>query len=120
MRQIKIANARILTNEVRNLLATAEAKRLPEEKEQQLLIEIRKGNKEAIEALVQSWETVIIKLALQYTDTNSHLNRFVEVGRQALIKLAEQEIGSTSRERFFRFGAWCVKQAIFEEVSKGE
>lgn len=82
---------------------------------QKLLDEIRSGNREAIEKLVNSFEIIILKVASQI-ETEMPVEEMIAIGKKSLMKLAEMEVGSTHRERFFRFAVWQVKQAILTRI----
>jgi len=117
MRSIKIKK-KVLTERdktFKKLIMVAKSKALSDEESQKLLDEIRSGNEAAVEKLVDSYEVIILKVAKQvYTETE--IGEMVALGRGALTKLAENELGSTSRKHFFRFAAWCVRQAILRKA----
>ncbi|HET7116708.1 MAG TPA: hypothetical protein VFI29_09465 [Hanamia sp.] len=117
MRPIKIKKE-VLTERDKafvKLIAIAKAKALSDEELKKLLDEIRSGNEEAIEKLADSYETIILKVA-QQIQTEMEIDEIIELGKKSLMKLAENELGSTSRERFFRFSAWYIKQAILRSI----
>lgn len=103
----------------KKLIAIAQTKALSYEESQHLLDEIRSGNREAIEILINSHEIYILTVAQQIY-TEMEIGEMVALGRETLLKLAENELGSTSRERFFRFGAWHVRQALLRLTLKEE
>ena len=97
------------------LIESAKSTKLSNEEEMGLLNEIRSGNREPIETLVNSMEALILIVAKQIP-TEQPVEELVSVGKKELRKLAEQEVNSKINERFFRFGAWCVKQAMLQKV----
>jgi hypothetical protein len=97
--------------EFESLIATAKTKQLTKEEQTQLLNEIRNGNKEGIIKLVDSWEIIVLSIA-KWMPSTIAIEEMMIIGRKELFKLAEMEVNSEIEERFFKFGAWCVKQAI--------
>ncbi|HEY9361699.1 MAG TPA: hypothetical protein VIQ00_00455 [Chitinophagaceae bacterium] len=65
--------------------------------------------------MVDSWEVNILSIAKQIP-TEIPIEELIVVGRNALTKLPEQELNSGARERFFRLGAWCVKQVMLKLI----
>lgn len=104
--------------EFKTLLATAKEKMLRPEQEKQLLNNIRKGDKEAVVKLVESTEWVVLSVIQSLNLEKPTLKEMFNAGKAALMKLAEQEVNSNVRERYFRFGAWVVKQSILVLKSK--
>ena len=100
-----------------DLMVTAKAKQLTKEEQTQLLNEIRNGNKEGIVKLVDSWDVTVLSIAKQLSPTM--IEEMLIIGRKELFKLAEMEVNSEIGERFFKLGAWCVKQAIIRIKSYG-
>lgn len=96
------------------MIAIAKEKELSNENRDQLLQEIRNGNREKISKLVDCLETMVLSIAKQIP-TKISIEELIAVGKNELTKLAEQEINSEARERFFRFAAWCVRQALLRE-----
>ncbi len=97
------------------LVAISKTKHLTQEEEEKLLEEIRSGSDEPIERLVDSWEVNILSIAKQIP-TEIPIEELIVVGRNELIKLAKQEVNSPIRERYFRFGAWCVRQGMLKLI----
>jgi phosphopantetheinyl transferase len=101
----------------------ADSKKIDELLQASLLDEIRRGNRDAIPKLVDSWEHIIITVIeserrTQIDNRSVSIEKMFNAGRVALTKVAEMELGSTGREIFFRFGAWCVRQAIIKELDQ--
>jgi hypothetical protein len=96
-----------------------EGKKINGSLELKLLDEIRMGKRDAIPKLVDSWEYVIINVIEKQIDNRSlSIEKMFNIGRDTLTELAERELGSTKREMFFRFGAWCVRQVILKESER--
>ena len=98
------------------LIAIAKTKQLAKEEQIQLLNEIRNGTKDGIIQLVDSWDVVILSIAKQLASSTMKVEEMLTIGRKELFKLAEMEVNSEIDERFFKLGAWCVKQSIMLEI----
>ena len=94
------------------LMQIAGDKQLSDQEELFLLNEIRNGNRELIDKLVESSEVVILEVIGQNQPDYENLEQMIEVAKSTLRKLAENEINSSVRERFFRFRAWHIQQAV--------
>ena len=92
-------------------MVIAKVKQLTKEEQTQLLNEIQNGNRDAIIKLVDSWDGIILSIAKQLAPTMK-IEEILIIGRNELFKLAEMEVNSKIDERFFKLGAWCVKQRI--------
>ncbi|HEY5392285.1 MAG TPA: hypothetical protein VIJ57_09240 [Hanamia sp.] len=124
MRQLKITeNLKMSEQEIAAYEKQEDSKKNDELLQVSLLDEIRSGNRDAIPKLVDSWEHVIISVIeserrRQVENKSVSIEKMFNAGRAALTKVAERELGSTGREIFFRFGAWCVRQAIIKELDQ--
>jgi hypothetical protein len=124
MRQLKITeNLKMSEHEIAAYEKQEDSKKNDALLQVSLLDEIRGGNKDAIPKLVDSWEHIIISVI--ESEVQRHIGnksvsveKMFNVGRAALTKLAERELNSTSREIFYRFGAWYVRQAIIKELDQ--
>lgn len=121
MRQIKIAEEIIAQRdkEFEKLIEIAREKQPSNADREELLDKIRKGESKLIEKLVDSSEVLILIIA-QQIPTEMPVEELVAVGRKELTKLANQEVNSTARESYSRFGAWCVKQGMVRVVKGNE
>jgi hypothetical protein len=97
----------------------AAAKKIKPAFEIYLWNEIRQGNKDAISQLVDSWEYIIVsvierQIGSSYISgiSSSSIEKIFNVAKENLTVLAEKELSSTNKERFFRFGVWYIKQAM--------
>jgi hypothetical protein len=105
--------------EIEKYSKEAEAKKLSYLLEADLLHEIRKGNKCVIPKLVDSWEHVIITvIKTQINSRQLPIEKMILAGKDALTLLAERELSSCSKEVFFRFGGWWVRQGIMKLVGE--
>ncbi|MEO5650484.1 MAG: hypothetical protein ABIR03_11260, partial [Ginsengibacter sp.] len=117
MRQLKfakeISTERI--NEFEKLISIARTKQPSNAEQRALLEKVRSGESELIEKLVDSWEVNILSIAKQIP-TEIPIEELIAIGKKELNNLAEHEINSEIRERFFRFGAWCVRQGMLKLI----
>ena len=104
--------------EIEKLIEIARAKQLSIVGQEELLNKIRKGESALIEKLVDSSEVLILIIA-QQVSTEMPIEELVAVGRKELTKLANQEVNSTARESYSRFGVWCVRQGMLRMVNGG-
>lgn len=94
-------------------MAEAQGKQLSAGEEAALLKKIRNGDRALIDKLVDSQETVILSVIKPFLyKGSSDIEEMLETGKIAWRKLAEGEVGSAGKERFFRFGVWVVRQAV--------
>ena len=87
------------------------------EEQEKLLASIRKGNKQAIAKLVESSESMIYSVMGQYPTDKFTVGELFEVGKATLIRLASLELNSELREKYFRFGAWYLRQAFIKKIN---
>lgn len=94
-------------------MAEALSKQFPAGEEAALLEKIRNGDRALIDKLVDSQEAVILSVINPFLYEGSpDMEEMLETGKIALRKLAEGEVGSAGKDRFSRFGAWVVRQAV--------
>lgn len=119
MRQLKFANkiSNERNKEIEKLISIAKAKQPSNAEQRELLDKIRSEESELIEKLVDSWEVHILVIAKQIP-TEIPIEELIAVGKKELTKLAKQEVHSEARERFVRFGAWCVRQVMLRKVGE--
>jgi hypothetical protein len=122
MRQLKATNLKVREPwpELIKYKEQAESKRLGRLADEALFDEIRKGNKNAIPKLVDSWEWLIINIiGSQFHNHRSvSIEKMVTAGRESLTKLATRELDEKGRNIFFRFGGWYVTEAILKLLAK--
>ena len=101
------------STELQALLKVASEKHHENDGEFNLLEEVRKGNKDSIAKLVEGSEIfILIAIADELANGDFTLQQLFDEGKKAVTTLAEHELNSTRRERFYRFLSWEVKQAI--------
>jgi hypothetical protein len=101
------------SNELQSLIKVASEKHHLNDGLTSFLEEVRNGNKESISKLVEDSEIfILIAISDELAKGEFTLQQLFDVGRKAVITLAEQELNSTRRERFYRFLSFEVKQAI--------
>ena len=99
--------------ELQALIKVASEKHHDNDGEFYLLKEVRSGNKDSIAKLVEDSEiSILIAIADELANGEFTLQQLFDTGKKAVTALAEQELNSTRRERFYRFLSWEVKQAI--------
>jgi hypothetical protein len=77
------------------------------------LEEVRNGNSDSIAKLVEDSEIfILIAIGDELAKGDFTLQQLFDAGKKAVTSLAEQELNSTRRERFYRFLSFEVKQAI--------
>lgn len=85
-----------------------------------ILEQVRNGNINAIEKLVESSEWIILSVLKSFQNELVGINDLLETGKKELIKLAKQEINSEARSGFFRFAAWNIRQAFLTKIKETE
>lgn len=118
MRQLKITTVADSMGEENNdhelqsLIKIASEKHHQNEGGNNFLEEVRNGNRDSIAKLVDDSE-IFILIAISNELVNGFtLQQLFNAGKQAVTILAELELNSSRRERFYRFLSWEVKQAI--------
>lgn len=120
MRPLKVANynKELESNEeYKNLMTAAMQKCIDRYAEEKLLEAVRNGDAGSIPALVESAEPIIM-LVIRQLGVSQDIQELFDEGRKALTDLAQHEINATGREKFFRFGAWHVRQAILKYLEQ--
>lgn len=98
--------------QTQSLKKKALKKQLSFEAQEALWEEIRKGNKDTIIKLVESSEAMIYSILGQCPSDKFTVEELFTVGKNRLISFASGEPNAEMRERYFRFGAWHVRQAF--------
>ena len=106
-----------LEKEYNDLLEKSKAKQNSQEETDALLARVRKGDKDAIEPLVESSELMILSVIKSFPNEIVSVKGMFDIGKNELSKLAKHEINSPVSERFFRFATWNIKQAILEKMT---
>lgn len=77
------------------------------------LEEVRNGERESIFKLVEDSEIfILIAISDELAKGEFSIQQLFDVGKQVVTKLAERELNSTRRERFYSFLSLEVKNAI--------
>ena len=105
--------------EIERLIKIEEQNSLPKEEEEMLFNRIRNGDETAIKPFIACHDLFIFRIANQ-VGTTIPIEDVLEIGRKELYKLALQELIATSRERYYRFFAWCVRQRLLGEEMERE
>ena len=98
-------------NQLDRIIKIEEANQLPKEAENELFERIRNGDETAVETFIACHDRYILKIAKQ-VGILIPIEDVLRIGRTKLHKLAMQELNSSSRERYYRFFAWCLRQAL--------
>lgn len=91
----------------------ASIKQLSREEEKRLLIEIKNGNLESIEKLVDSWEIIILSIA-QQIPTDLAIEEMLQTGKEELNRQLENAIDRMSLDLFRKFALFCIKQEMMK------
>lgn len=119
MRQLNITNTPTPNvKEIQTRMDETEAWKIDNEEQEALVQQIRNGDEAAIPKLIKGMEYLIWSMVMNVCGYNPHKNidELFEAGKIGLEKLAEQEINNTSRERFFRFGTWWIRQEMLKVI----
>lgn len=106
--------------EYNDLLEKSKAKQNSQEETDALLARVRKGDKNAIEPLVESSALMILSVIKSFPNEIVSVKEMFETGKNELKKLAKYELNSSVSERFFRFATWNIKQAILKKIREAE
>lgn len=104
----------INNKELAQLIADARQFKLSDEKEQALLLEIRKGNEQAIVELVKSSSLMIYESIKKHSSKKHAILQQFQAAEKSLMKLALSELNATQKEVYFRFQAFTIRQALLE------
>ena len=77
-----------------------------------LLAEVRKGNQAAIAEVLKASHSLVYKVMQSMPESRYSVEERFNCAMKALEKLADDELNSTAREKFSRFDAYVVKQAL--------
>lgn len=90
---------------------------LTREEEVKLAIRIKKGNKKAIEKLVESNLRFVVSIAKMYRDYGVPLMDLINEGNIGLITAAKK-FDEQRGVRFISFAVWWIKQAILKAIAE--
>lgn len=90
---------------------------LTREQEVELAQKIKKGNKKAVEKLVESNLRFVVSIAKMYRDYSIPLMDLINEGNIGLITAAKK-FDETKGVRFISFAVWWIKQAILKAIAE--
>lgn len=88
-------------------------KPLSTDEERKLALEIKKGNKKALDKLVTSNLKFVVNIAKKYKDSGVPFSDLISEGNIGLIRAA-QKFDETKNVRFISYAVWWVKNSIQE------
>ena len=118
MRQLRISNN--ITNRDsesvdRYLLEISKHELLTADEEALLARQIREGNTDALDRLVQANLRFVVSVAKQYQHQGMNLNDLINEGNLGLIRAA-QKFDETKGFKFISYAVWWIRQAISQAV----
>ena len=91
-------------------------KTITPEEEVELALRIKKGDKLALEKLVNANLKFVISVAKQYQNSGMEFGDLINEGNLGLIKAAEK-FDETKGFKFISFAVWWIRQSIIEAIS---
>lgn len=105
------SNNTVVNDPVRMYLNDIERPILSEELEKILLVEIKKGNKDARQLFIESNLRLVVSIAKKYTLSNLELLDLIQEGNIGLIKAVDR-FDLSQNLRFSTYAVYWIKQAI--------
>ncbi|MES2418292.1 MAG: hypothetical protein V4541_08895 [Bacteroidota bacterium] len=102
----------IINEELQQLINKARQFERSLGEEQALLAEIRAGSHKAIEELVKASSSMIYQFITEHPSNKHSIMQQFTFAQMHLKKLALSELNSTTREHYFRFQAFCIRQSL--------
>lgn len=90
---------------------------LPSEKEAELSQKIQKGDKKALNTLIEANLRFVVKVAQQYKNQGLPLADLINEGNYGLIKAA-QKFNGTKNIRFISYAVWWIRQSILHALAE--
>lgn len=119
MRQIKIEQSLTSRNEKsieQYFIDVNKCKTITPERELELSILIKEGDKNALKELVEANLRFVISVAKKYQTTGVPLADLINEGNLGLIKAAEKFDG-TRGFKFISFAVWWIRQSIIQSIA---
>jgi RNA polymerase primary sigma factor len=95
----------------------AKFKPLKREEEHDLIIKVKKGDKEAMRKLVESNLRFVVSVASNYRNQGMPLSDLVNEGNIGLIR-AGKRFDETKGYKFISYAVWWIRQAILQAMSE--
>ncbi|MCU7494592.1 MAG: RNA polymerase sigma factor RpoD/SigA [Ignavibacteria bacterium] len=93
------------------------AKLISSEEELQLVMRIKNGDKDAIDALIKSHLRFVVSVAKQYQNQGLSLPDLISEGNLGLIKAVER-FDETRGFKFISYAVWWIRQSIQQAISE--
>jgi RNA polymerase primary sigma factor len=91
---------------------------LTPQREKELGVLIRRGDREAMKELVEGNLRFVVHYAKKYVSANTPLMDLVSEGNLALVEAAKR-FDPTRETRFVTYAGWWLRQAMLQAISKG-
>ncbi len=120
MRQLKIFNSITVRNEAaidKYLAEISREKMITTEEEVALAQQIRQGNEEAMQKLVNANLRFVVSVAKQYQNQGLALNDLINEGNIGLIRAA-RKFDETRGFKFISYAVWWIRQSILQAISE--
>ena len=118
MRQLRLTNNvanRDSDSVDRYLLEISKKSLLTAEEEASLARQIREGDMDALDKLVQANLRFVVSVAKQYQNQGLSLNDLINEGNLGLIRAA-QKFDETRGFKFISYGVWWIRQAMAQAI----
>jgi RNA polymerase primary sigma factor len=118
MRQLKLTNSitqRDSESVDRYLLEISKTELLTADQEAELAVQIREGDTESLDKLVQANLRFVVSVAKQYQGQGLSLNDLINEGNLGLIRAA-QKFDETRGFKFISYAVWWIRQAMTQSI----
>lgn len=123
MRQLKLPQTPNLpppsiANEIQKKIDETAQRQISNEEQVILLQQIRNGDEATIPKLVKGLENHVWRIMMNTCrqQPSDNPEKLFAIAQNALIRLAERELNSTSRERFSDDCTWWIRQSLLQAV----
>lgn len=119
MKQLSITqNKKIISKEIAERIKKAKQYRdISKDSEFMYFLDIAKGNKESINAIVGFNEYHILFEAFRFSENAEQFEELVKAGKQSLISMMEKHATEGIDDLFHRFSIWWIRQGILKNIS---